>query len=686
MQVSAVRNPEGFWINSSVFQEEANHFRKHGYYCPDPWGSPAWEDYWGTQLQRCEQGYTVGGVSITGHHYFYLNFSKIEKAVQISETVAHKVEDFPDFWDGDYNYYWSLEIARYGMSLERMQGLNLSLQPHPDFLDGGYNMIVGKARRKGYSYKNAAICANTYNTIQNSLTIIGAYDKKSLYPEGTMGMASQCLDFLNKSTGWAKGREFVNKVDHRRASFKETINGIDIESGYKSDIMALIFMDNPDAARGKDARIVLFEEAGKFPNLEEAYNATRPGLRAGKFATGQIIIFGTGGDMEKGTADFAKMYYNPKGYGLMPFKNIWDENAENTSCGFFHPFYWNYEGYYDTQGNSDKETALTDENKIRSEIIAEAGGNKILQGRVQEFPTCPAEAFLTVSFNDFPVMELRNRLNFIIREKIHHRRGQPCFIFRDKDGKAKLRPDLQHELEPLWNYEVKSKNRNGAVVVFEAPMPDCEKLMYKIGFDPYRQVRGESLACIYVYKSNQKLSATRDSVVAVYIGRPSDPDDVNKIAVLLAELYNTEVMHENEVTHVKNYFERHHKLHLLAAQPDRVISANINDSKVARIYGCHMVDKLKDAGEKYIKSWLLRERDFVDGKKLINIDTLDDPGLIEELLIYNRKGNFDRVMAFMMVMFQCEEEDLGREFNTDKKTDKAAEMAEYLERMYRRAA
>lgn len=704
MQVNAVRNPQGIWINSDVFREEAIHHDKYGYYCPDPWGSPAWVEYWQTQLDRCKNGYTVGGVEITGDHYFYLNFCKIEAIEQISENVAEKREKFPSFWDGDYNYYWSLKIARYGLQkkvpsiipgepdiyipdLEKLNSLQLSLQPDPDFLDGGYNMIVGKARRKGYSYKNGAICANTYNHIRGSLTIIGAFEKKSLYPEGTMGMASNYLEFLNKETGWAKAREYVNKVDHKRASFQEIIDGIAIEQGYKSDIMAVTFMDNPDAARGKDARYVLLEEAGAFPNLEASYKATQPGLRAGKFATGQIIIFGTGGDMEKGTADFARMFYNPKGYKLMPFTNIWDANAENTSCGYFHPFFFNNEGYMDTQGNSLTQKAIDDENKEREVIIKESSGSSILQGRVQEYPMNPSEAFLTVSFNDFPIIELRNRLNKVIRENLHLKAGQPIELYRDDKGKAVYAPDLRNKLVPIWDYVPKVKDLSGAVVMYEAPIPDSPPGLYKIGFDPYRQVKGESLAAIYVYKSNLKFSYTRDTIVASFIGRPKDPDDVNRIAELLAEIYHAEIMHENEVTHVKSYFERRKKLHLLAAQPDAVISSAITKSRVARIFGIHMVEKLKDAGEKYIKAWLLAERD-VDGNgtMLSNIDTICDPGLLEELILYNRKGNFDRVMAFMMVMFQCEEEDLNKVYDPEDAEDVKAEMEEYFNNLYRRAA
>ena len=143
-------------------------------------------------------------------------------------------------------------------------------------------------------------------------------------------------------------------------------------------------------------------------------------------------------------------------------------------------------------------------------------------------------------------------------------------------------------------------------------------------------------------------------------------------------------MHENEVTSVKSYFSNHKLLHLLAAQPNAVISANIKNSKVARVYGIHMNVKLKDAGEKYIKRWLLTKRDVDEnGKSILNIETIYDTGLLEELINYNRKGNFDRVMSFMMLMFQIEEDDLGKEYGNPI-TDNLRDLGEFSQHLFKK--
>lgn len=741
--VNPVRNAQGLWLNSQVFREEGLKYMKNKYYCPDPKGSPSYREYWDEQLRRCREGYEVGGHKITGNHYSYLNFSEIQIVIEgeDGEMVATKETKCPDFWDGDYDYYWCIEIAKNGLftsaslapsteteraawnsynkivkkyeydalegfdkeegyikakenrdnlSLIVLDRLKLKVKPHLDYLEGGNHFIVGKSRRKGYSYKNADICKNIYNTQRKALTLIGAFDKKFLYPKGTMGMASAYLSFLNKNTAWGKAREYVDKQEHKRASFKEMKDGIVVEAGYMSEIVALTFKDNPDAARGKDAKYVLLEEAGVFPNLKAAYEATKPGLTAGKYITGQILIFGTGGDMESGTVDFAEMFYNPIQFGLMPFRNIWDENAENTYCGFFHPVYLNMEGFVDAQGNSDIEGARKHELSIREKIIRNSTSSGVIQTRVQEYPLSPSEAFLTVSTNDFPIVELRNQYNKVVRENLHLKLGQPVYLFQDSenDNKAAARPDLDNMIQPLWSYKPKTKELKGGVVIYEYPVVNPPKGLYKIGFDPYRQQSSNeslpSVAAIYVYKGSHKFSYKRDTIVAQYVGRPYSPDEVNRIAVLLAELYNAEIMHENEVTHVKDYFTRRRKLHLLAAQPDAVISKNIKASKAARIYGIHMTDKLKDAGEKYIKQWLLEIRDYDEnGSAILNLETIYDPALLEELILYNRKGNFDRVMAFMMVMFQLQEEEEGKEYGANEQSSNAKDLLELMNKQFK---
>lgn len=727
-----IRNKDNKWIDSSVFRKEAINFQKTGIYTAAIYGTPDWIDYWQTQLSRCIEGFEIQGEKITGHHYFYLNFTQIQIA-EVDEndaTIAKKVTKNPDFWDGDYDYFWCLEIAEKGLfntssqvatsdkekkqykelsfllkelvkadkkdtdeyikikaqrdelCLKVLNRIGLRVKPHLDYLDGGNHMIVGKSRRKGYSYKNGSICANIYNSIRKAKVVVGAFEKK--YYEPIIAMAFDYLNFLNESTGWAKARDSVNRKDHVKASYKTTEQGIEVEKGYKSEIFALSFMDKPDAARGTDIKLVLFEEAGVFPNLKAAFNATTPALTAGIYITGLIVIFGTGGDMSSGTVDYADMFYNPIGFGLMPFMNIWDKDAENTVCGFFHPVTLNMEGFYDAQGNSNVKGAEEFELQRRDKILKNSSSSTVLQNHVQEYPFSPSEAFLTVSTNNFPVLELRNQLNKVTVEKLQLKKGT-CVTLERVEGKVTAKPDLKNLLTPIINYNPKLADLSGCPIVYEYPIDNAPKGLYKIGYDPYRQdlSQGVSLAAIYVYKGVYKGSFSKNIIVAEYVGRPKEADDVNRTASLLAELYNAEIMHENEVTHVKNYFRKIKRLDQLAAQPDVVISKNVKNSTVARVYGIHMVDKLKDAGEKYIKDWLLEVKDYDEhGNPILNLDSIYSIGLLEELIAYSRKINADRVMAFMMCMFFVQEDELGKEYNKETVSN-AKSIYDMLDKIYK---
>lgn len=291
-KVGAIRNPEGIWINTEVFSEEAKHFRRYGRYTDAQPGTMAYKEYWDEQLRRRTEGYTVGGAKITGPHYDYLNFcpiKRINEAEAKGVSVAKK-RDFPDFWDHDYNYFHSVHIARFGITPEELIKLQLGVIPKK--LDGGHHCIIGKTRRRGYSYKGACLANNAYDTVRSSLIMLTAFEKKYLSPKGVLAMFNSQMSHIDAHTAFAKRREYNNTAYHKRASYKKIINGTPTEAGFLSEMMGLSFKDDPDSSRGGDAYLVLMDEAGEWPGLEQAYKVLQPLCEDGMYVTGQIIIFG----------------------------------------------------------------------------------------------------------------------------------------------------------------------------------------------------------------------------------------------------------------------------------------------------------------------------------------------------------------------------------------------------------
>lgn len=623
-------------INTHLFREQAIKFDRTGRYCDYPKGTPGYLKFWTEELRRCQEGYTVGGVTITGHHYFYLNYVRFKKFDGFGKP---KKEGFPDFWDGDYEFFHLFEKAR-------------SLGKH---------LIVGKARRKGYSLKNAAIAANTYNTIRRSTVILGAYEAKYLYPDGIMTMAVNNLSFLNEHTAWAKRRTELNTRDHVKASFQEKNGGAWVSKGYQSQIMAVTYQNNPDAARGKDANVVILDEAGVFDNLKAAVAATRPCVEAGGIATGIMVIFGTGGDMEKGTIDFESMFYSPEEHGFLAVPNEWDEGVVNGVCGYFHPCYVNKEGFMDEDGNSKIPEAVEAEKAKRDHIKRTAKTSASYDKHVTEYPFTPKEAFLRTGSNMFPVVEISEWRNKIEADKGLSNMGSHGFMHRGTDGKAIFR--ISADARPILKFpHDKTQDLTGCVTIYQSPyqiggnVPDS---LYYLMHDPYAGDTdgGKSLGVTYVKKRVNNFSRPDDMIVASYVGRPEFQDDYNRQMFMLAEYYNAKIAFENDRGEVIPYAKRHKLLHMLYEEFELFDkSSNFHLKKLGRNYGSSMgTGPRKRQAEIYYRDWLITKRGIdANGKHLLNLHTIYDVALLDELIRYDpsdKHGNFDRVSACLVGTF-----------------------------------
>ena len=628
--------------NTILFRDEAIRFEKTGIYCKDPWGSPAWKLYWQEQLKRCKEGYSVGGMRVTGNHYFYLNFCKISLTSSVlleNESVVKdkkekgfsKKSSFPDFWDGDMEYFNIVEKCE----------------------KEGKHLCLGKTRRRGYSFKSAAICANKYNTVRESLSIIGAFETKYLYPKGTMTMTNTYLNFLNASTGWAKKSQVINKVNHRKASYIENVKGIPVEKGYKSEVMAISYKDNPDSARGKDPSLVLLEEAGKFSNLKASFIATRPSVEDGIHTTGLIIIYGTGGSMESSTADFCDLFYNPEPYNIMAFENIWDEGARGTSCGFFVPDYINKVGFIDKEGNSIQDKARQYEEAKRGEISKTAKDRKTLSKYIVEYPFTPQEAFFLSTGNIFPVVDLKHRLGHVEASSRIRNADFIGELLFDEGGKVMWKENKE-SVYPITEFPLKAGNPcEGGIVIFSHPYTDenghTPPNLYISGVDPYDHDASQtgSLGSTLVYDRLNK------KIVAEYTGRPPTSKEYYENVRRLLLYYNSKALYENERKGMFDYFEYKSSLHLLYDEPE-IIHDIIQDSKVTRKKGMHMTKPLKEYGEEMVNSWLIEKRQdepFGTENNLFNLHLLRSIPLLKELIAYNSDGNFDRVIAMILIMY-----------------------------------
>ena len=634
-------------LNSDKFRQAAIFFQEHGRYTNAPRGTTDYIQYWEQETNRCLNGYVADdGDSITGYHYFYLNYSpimKLEEKEYIDRygNVRRKRErvlSFPDFWDYDYYYFNAIEQAE----------------------QEGKHMATLKCRQRGYSFKGASMLVRNYELIPGSKNFAVASEQKFLVGDGLLTKAWQIMDFVDKHTEWSKQRLTSTRME-RVSGFKITDEfGKQTEQGYLSSITGITLKNDPERLRGTRGKLVLFEEGGKFPNLETAWRIEQPAVETDDgVAFGLLCLFGTGGT-EGGSFDGLKnIFYNPKAFNVLSFPNIWDDGQEQTECGFFVPAWSNLQSFddkgnqifMDQFGNSLKNKAIEELINQRN-VIKDGGASQTSIDRfVSERPLKPQEAVLELGKNIFPRKLLMDQLTRIrTNTKI---RNMKHIVDLSWDGNGGVQA-TEKKSGDITTYHLKKDDKpNGSVVIWEYPIPDAPFGLYIGGCDPYDHDSSftNSLGSTFIFKRVRAGEAWNDVIVAEYTGRPDTAEEYYENVRKLLIFYNARLLFENERKGIYPYFTNKHCDYLLADQPDKIITEVFKDSKVQRRKGCHMTKAIREYGEGLILEWLMDE--YEPGHP--NVERVYSEALIEELIENDGIKNVDRVIALCMVMMYREE-------------------------------
>lgn len=633
--------------DTDKFRQAAIFFQQHGCYTLAPRGTTDYNKYWEQETDRCINGYTApDGEGITGYNYFYLNYSPIMRLKEEEYTDREgnlrkrrqRILEFPSFWDYDYYYFCAIEQAE----LE------------------GKHMAVLKCRQRGYSFKGGSMLVRNYMLIPGSKNFAIASEQKFLIGDGLLTKAWQIMDFLDKHTAWAKQRLVSTRME-RTSGYKITDEfGKQTEQGYLSSITGITLKNDPERVRGTRAKLVLWEEGGKFPSLLDAWRIEQPSVETddGK-AFGLMIAFGTGGTEGASFEGLKELFYKPKSYNVLSFPNIWDEGRENTECAFFVPAYSNLESfdddgnqvYMDRDGNSYKEKAIKNLIDQRNKVKDGGASQQSIDRFISERPIRPAEAVLELGKNIFPRKLLMDQLTRIRTNKKLQSMKHIVDLEWDGNGQVKA---TEKPSGDITNYPLKKGDKpHGSVVIWEYPVKDPPLGLYIGGCDPYDHDDSftNSLGSTFIFKRVRAGEAWTDVIVAEYSGRPDTAEEYYENVRKLLTFYNSRLLFENERKGIYPYFTNKHCDYLLADQPDKIISEVFKDSKVQRRKGCHMTKQIRAYGEGLILEWLLDE--FEEGHP--NVERVYSEPLIEELIENDGVRNVDRVIALCMVMIYREE-------------------------------
>lgn len=523
-----INEKEGLDFNPDWFTQARDTYNRTGHYCQYPRNSKAYADFWTEEYKRCRDGYTVNGYTITGDHYFFLNYYQLMNT-QTSKAAEGRAMDFPKFLVPQYEYLHYLELVKRTRK----------------------NAALMKARGLGFSEMNAAIVANLYSVRRQSMSIIAANDAKKLTP--TLEKVWQELSFLNDNTdgGFFKLRQVLDKSTNKRASHYKMLNGQKVEDGWRSEILGII-ADKPNKIRGYRTDLLIFEEGGSWPDSKRAFIQGQAllGVMGNQFGVG--IIGGTGGDAGKGLEGLRDIYYNPESYNILPYRHNFTDTGEWVMTGYFLPaFCMNLRGILDKRGFTDPVASRKEEEKIRSTYAADPKG--LLTYQAERCFTAE-EAFALEGDNKFNKAILSEQLANIRLLKIQPEieTGFLSYTYKNDNHTAENITGFRwhphkgghiHILEhPLWTLEGK-RDEEGKVI---EKVPEMYNL-YVAGVDGIdigkrdtsEFTKDPSDFCMIIKK--RVLGMSEPQYVAYYKDRPDNIREAYENAIRLARYYNCRI-------------------------------------------------------------------------------------------------------------------------------------------------
>ena len=695
------------FVNTGIFSRVADFYDKHGCYCLDPDDSPNAIRFWQREMNRRMKG--VRGkcklyikdipaylacktqeerdqylhyVRITGDHYNYLNYGRIERAPNAEERKAlnkegkfkvNTVEGFPRFWDGDY---WNFKIDEL-------------------IANNSYNLCKAKARRKGFSYKRGSQAANTLNANKNVTVTLAADQMGYLTDKGaTSYMVKVNLDWFEDKTYWKRGYLSENFEKGIELGYKKSKEG-QKAFGFRSKLLSVAIGKNESAAVGKKAIETDFEEAGKCPNLQKALDVMRSNSESGALRIGTIRVYGTGGTKGANWEAFSNCFYNPAKNDMLPMENIWDQNSRHTTCGFFFPQIWDYEPYIE-DGNSLLFASWRDDydKKKYAEKNMDASEYNIFVGQRANSPN---EAFTNTQENIFHSPELTNHINRIKYDTSAKFYEDGWYIIEDGSIKFITRPDcIKRDLfgkskfhEYIADVPHTSKTDvHGCVREFYSPIPNNGNL-YFISYDPYRvdKLKDEvstknSLASFQVWmRVNNTTPYPGKRLVASYCGRLDTMEEVDRLVLYACLRWNAKVLYEAGTGELVTNFKKWGYRDRLLKDPSSYINRSIKGPDVSS-YGIVIGDgDIKLEGMRMVRDFLYE----VVGKTsedtpIYRFEQIFDVSFLLELDRFIFGRNADRLSSAIVAMFEFRKDTLllEREVKGNTKIQKERKVNRFL--------
>lgn len=665
----------GKFVNTELFNEAARTYQATGKYTQFKVDSIPHRQFRRRECDRRRNGFSapcwqnpdgsIEDVWITGGHYNFLNYTRMERTDESSVIVtehgatAKKIYSFPSFIDAQF---WTWQIIEFC----RRNGLHL---------------IIDKTRRGGFSYIMAADSSNEINLSKHKVVIHVAADNKYLIKQGGLSdFAVNNLKFFEEKTPFKRGI-FSPTTDSFKLGYRMK-NGVEADDSWSSSLLSVSANNNPDCAIGKDAVTIKVEELSTMQNFDEFMNVTEPTMTVGTRTTGTLMAWGTA--TAANMQIFEQNFYNPRAFRFMAFENVFDNDARNEVCGFFKSYAWGLEGEidgvkgFDENGNSNLRIGLQLAARERIEKKKTAKTFAEYLNYLGQRALFPAESFSSASENIFS-SEALNKFEDKLRVDNSYKFYTDGELFEDGTKKIYFKSNARIRIEnpDMKTYDYiqgvprrGNEDPHGCIRVWFAPeyeetyigdrlirsiLPGTYVAVYDpVGIDKDKKeiTDRHSHNSIFVIEMPRERNGFKPKLCAAYYGRTERLEEADEKFYQLCKWYNcigTGLVEINRGETVSN-FRKWKATKYLGYEPLYVWDSAVKE-KVSTSYGYNIGSGPKKLdGLRLLKEFLyevIGKNEF--GEDIYVFERFLDYQTILELKKFNAEGNFDRISSLILL-------------------------------------
>lgn len=665
----------GKFVNTELFNEAARTYQATGKYTQFKVDSIPHRQFRRRECDRRRNGFSapcwqnpdgsIEDVWITGGHYNFLNYTRMERTDESSVIVtehgatAKKIYSFPSFIDAQF---WTWQIIEFC----RRNGLHL---------------IIDKTRRGGFSYIMAADSSNEVNLSKHKVVIHVAADNKYLIKQGGLSdFAVNNLKFFEEKTPFKRGI-YSPTTDSFKLGYRMK-NGVEADDSWSSSLLSVSANNNPDCAIGKDAVTIKVEELSTMQNFDEFMNVTEPTMTVGTRTTGTLMAWGTA--TAANMQIFEQNFYNPRAFGFMAFENVFDNDARNEVCGFFKSYAWGLEGEidgvkgFDEDGNSNLRIGLKLAARERIEKKKTAKTFAEYLNYLGQRALFPAESFSSASENIFS-SEALNKFEDKLRVDNSYKFYTDGELFEDGTKKIYFKSNARIRIEnpDMKTYDYiqgvprrGNEDPHGCIRVWFAPeyeetyigdrlirsiLPGTYVAVYDpVGIDKDKKeiTDRHSHNSIFVIEMPRERNGFKPKLCAAYYGRTERLEEADEKFYRLCKWYNcigTGLVEINRGETVSN-FRKWKATKYLGYEPLYVWDSAVKE-KVSTSYGYNIGSGPKKLdGLRLLKEFLyevIGNNEF--GEDIYVFERFLDYQTILELKKFNAEGNFDRISSLILL-------------------------------------